>query len=204
MHMLSAAEIDRASAFVFEVDRRRFVARRSVVRDLLATLHECLPSELALNVNAFGKPSVTLSPFVFNTSSCGDSLLVAIGRRSQVGEIGVDLETMRPMPDALLIAQSFFSGEEFSKLQSLSGDKLLPAFFNCWTRKEAFVKAVGMGLSFDLNRFSVTLLENEEVLVLQLDGEKSNWHLQKLYLSQRHVAALASQFDPGEIRIHQL
>ena len=199
---LSTAERDRASAFVFEADRKRFVARRSVVKYLLAALHGCDPSEVALGVNTYGKPVITTGPYVFNTSSSGDSLLVAVGRRSEVGEIGVDLETLRPMPDALLIAQQFFSADEVAQLRRLSGDARLWAFFNCWTRKEALVKAFGSGLSFDLNRFSVTMLADEPARILQLDGQACGWHLYGWSPTQRHVAALATQFAPEEVRMH--
>lgn len=194
----------RASALVFEADRQRFVARRRVVKYLLAALHECKPSEIAFSVNTYGKPSITNSPYVFNTSSSGDSLLVAVGRHSEVGDLGVDLETLRPMPDALLIAQQFFSAEEAAELGFLSGDELQRAFFNCWTRKEALVKAFGSGLSFELNRFSVSMLPQEPARILQMDGEASTWHLHGWTPTPRHVAALATQIAPTEVRMHRV
>lgn len=199
---LSTVERDRAAAFVFEADRKRFIARRSVVKYLLSALHGCEPSEVALGINTYGKPVITTGPYVFNTSSSGDSLLVAVGRRSEVGEIGVDLETMRSMPDALLIAQHFFSAVEMEQLRRLSGDALQRAFFNCWTRKEALVKAFGSGLSFDFNRFSVTMLAHEPARILQLDGEACHWHLRGWTPTQRHIAALATQIAPAEVRMH--
>lgn len=201
-HLLTTAERGRASTFVFDGDRKRFVARRRVVNYLLAALHAGMPSEAGLSVNTYGKPVTTTGPYVFNTSSSGNALLVAVGRQAEVEDIGVDLEILRPMPDALLIAQQFFAADEVAKLDPLAGHALQTAFFNCWTRKEALVKAFGSGLSFDLSRFSVTMLSHEPVRVLQLDGHASTWYLHGWTPTPRHVAALATRVAPSEVRIH--
>ncbi len=175
-----------------------------MVKCLLAALQGGKPSEVVFSFNAYGKPALKAGPFVFNSSSSGNSLLLAIGRRSEVGEIGVDLETTRPMPDALLIAQHFFSKDEAAELGSLAGDERDQAFFNCWTRKEALIKAVGSGVSFGLDRFSVTMLPHEPARIRQLDGVASTWHLRAWSPSPRHIAALATPIEPPEVRMHQI
>lgn len=202
--LLTPEESSRAASFAFEQDRRRFVARRGLVKCLLAAQLGCEPTEVVLGFNAFGKPSLETGPYVFNTSSSGNSLLLAIGRRSEVGDLGVDLETMRPMPDALLIAQNFFTHDEAAELGSLTGDERDQAFFNCWTRKEALIKAVGSGVSFGLDRFSVTMLPQESARIRQVDGRPTTWHLNAWSPSPQHIAALATPIEPTEVRMHQI
>ncbi len=202
--LLTSEESSRAASFAFEQDRRRFVARRGVVKCLLAALQGCEPSEVVFSFNVYGKPALKAGPYIFNTSSSGDSLLFAIGRRSEVGAIGVDLEAKRPMPDALLIAQHFFSEGEAAELGSLTGDQRDQAFLNCWTRKEALIKAVGSGVSFGLDRFSVTMLPQEPARIRQLDGQPTTWHLHAWSPSPQHIAALATSIEPTEVRMHQI
>ncbi len=171
---------------------------------MLAAQLGCDPSEVVFSFNAYGKPALKAGPYVFNTSSSGDSLMLAIGQRSEVGEIGVDLETARPMPDALLIAQHFFSQDEVAELGSLTGDERDQAFLNCWTRKEALIKAVGSGVSFGLDRFSVTMLPREPARIRQVDGKPTTWHLHAWSPSPQHIAALATPVEPTEVRMHQI
>jgi 4'-phosphopantetheinyl transferase len=107
--------------------------------------------------------------------------------------IGIDVEYIRPMPEAEQIVKSFFSVYENNVFQHLPLCQKQLAFFNCWTRKEAFVKAIGDGLSLPLDRFDVSLIPGEPARLLGIKGDRSltRWSLQDLTLDPGYVAALA-------------
>jgi len=154
---LSPDERTRSARFQFERDQQRFIVARGVLRDLLGRYLQTQPSQISFVYNAFGKPD--LSPefgnrLKFNLSHSAGLALIAIATASNVG---VDLEYIRAQSDYTDIARRFFSTAEVDYLIALPSHIYAEAFFSCWTKKEAYLKACGEGLAIPLNSFSVPL-----------------------------------------------
>jgi 4'-phosphopantetheinyl transferase len=148
---LSEAEWARATRFRFERDRRRFVAGRAVLRHLLAALADCSPADLDISTGYAGKPETECGP-AFNVSHSGGHLLIGLAAG---GQLGVDIERKISMADMLELARGHFSIPEIATLESLPREERSAAFLRIWTRKEALLKALGAGLSMQLE--SVTM-----------------------------------------------
>ncbi|MCW7537505.1 4'-phosphopantetheinyl transferase superfamily protein [Aquabacterium sp. A7-Y] len=148
---LSAEERARGARFVFERDRRRYLAAHCALRAVLARHCGCEPAALSYGQGPQGKPFLTshAGP-AFNLSHSGDVALIGLAPE---GELGVDVELLRPMNDVLGLARSNFSTPEFQALQALPPEQRELAFLTCWTRKEACLKALGTGLSLSPARF---------------------------------------------------
>lgn len=166
--LLASDERARAERFRFERDRRRFTVARGVLRTLLGGYLETDPRRVGFRYGSHGKPvldggAAGEHEVRFNVSHSGEMALFAfsLGR-----ELGVDVEEVRPMDDGLEIAERFFSEAEVAVFRSLPAEVRDDAFFNCWTRKEAFIKAVGEGLSFPLHVFDVSLVPGEPACLL--------------------------------------
>ena len=127
----------------------------------------------------------------FNLSHSHGLALFAITR---VRRIGIDLERIRTDCPCGQIAERFFSSRESAKLQALPAMEKLRAFFACWTRKEAYAKAKGEGLSLPFDQFEVSLSPQEPPMLLEVHGDRheaSRWSIQELFLGDDYVAALA-------------
>ncbi len=153
---LTPDERTRSARFQFERDQQRFIVARGVLRDLLGRYLQTQPGQISFVYNAFGKPD--LSPefgnrLKFNLSHSAGLALIAIATASNVG---VDLEYIRAQSD-YAIARRFFSTAEVDYLSALPSHIYAEAFFSCWTKKEAYLKACGEGLAVPLNNFSVPL-----------------------------------------------
>jgi 4'-phosphopantetheinyl transferase len=193
--MLSVDERERADRFHFDADRRRSVIGRGYLRLLLGRILNLPPSELQFEYDEFGKPGLMprLEPSLeFNVSHSGDLILIAIA----IGRaVGVDVEKIRTDLDPVYVAAHFFSTSECKILASLGGDDQYDAFFACWTRKEAYLKARGIGLSLPLDQFDVSFLpiEAPRLLATRPDpAEAGRWKLQALEVASDHAAALAA------------
>jgi 4'-phosphopantetheinyl transferase len=154
---LTCDECNRSSRFRFERDQQRFIVARGVLRDVLGRYLQTEPREITFACNAFGKPALSPvfgSRLKFNLSHSAGLVLIAIADDSNVG---VDLECIRAQGDYAEIARHFFSTVEVDQLHALPSHRYAEAFFNCWTKKEAYLKARGEGLSIPLNSFSVPL-----------------------------------------------
>src|SRR5258708_9618484 len=155
---LSEDERQRASRFRFEKDRVQSVLTRGALRCLLGRYLSADPREVVFRYGASNKPALAYpataenNPFSFNVSHSGDVALIAISR---LPAVGIDVEVIRPDFATAEVAQRFFSPLEVKGLLSLQRDEQAEAFFSCWTRKEAYIKAVGDGLSIPLDSFDV-------------------------------------------------
>jgi 4'-phosphopantetheinyl transferase len=190
---LSADEHQRAERFCFAQHRARFVVARGVLRLLLSHYTGVEAQRVQFSYGTYGKPFLTDcgEPISFNVSHSHELALFAFTRGRAVG---VDLERIRPVLDAPQVAQRTFSKNENSELCALSESERELAFFNCWTRKEAFIKAKGSGLSFPLESFDVSLIPGEPARLLRtrLDAhDTENWSLQALHPAAGYAAALA-------------
>lgn len=150
--LLDADEHARAARFRFDADRRRFVVRRGRARQWLAAETGNDPARLAFTITAHGKPMLTDGPS-FSLSHSGEMMMLAIADRA----IGCDIERIDADLDWPPLARSFFARDEITALESLPDATARAAFFACWSRKEAFVKALGLGLSYPLDAFTVSV-----------------------------------------------
>jgi 4'-phosphopantetheinyl transferase len=193
--LLSTDEIIRSERFHFEEDRRRFIVRHGILRTLLGCYLGVEPSRLQFCCGKNEKPKLTdefsRGNLRFNLSHSGGLALYAFtcGR-----EIGVDIERVRDIPEMEQIAERFFSIREHAVFRALPESEKKEAFFNCWTRKEAFIKATGDGLSWPLDRFDVSLVPGEPARLLKIEGDSraaSRWSIQDLKPASGFAAALA-------------
>lgn len=153
------------------------------------------PEQLRFCYNSFGKPAL-LSDSVgkelrFNVAHSGGHALYAFSRKR---ELGIDIEHLREDFDYLEIAEHYFSQYEISTLRALPVEVQARGFFNCWTRKEAYLKAHGTGLSFPLDGFDVSLVPGEPTRLLSVKDDSqaaSRWSLQEINVDSGYVAALA-------------
>ena len=188
-------ERQRAGRFRFARDRGRFVAARGILRRILGGYLDVEPGSLRFGYGAAGKPFLSepgpASALQFNVSHAENLALYAVSRDRAVG---VDIERVRPVEDLMQVAAHFFSSHERRALQRLSAGARDEAFFTCWTRKEACVKAWGDGLSFPLDEFAVSLSPDrpaELVWIREGTRPEEEWRLQHLVPEDGYVGAVA-------------
>ncbi|WP_338247669.1 4'-phosphopantetheinyl transferase family protein [Dictyobacter halimunensis] len=203
---LSTEERARARRFYFEHDRQHFIVGRGVLRDVLGRYIGLDAQQLHFCYGAHGKPALLQlranDILNFNVSHSHGIALYAVALNR---ELGVDVEHMRHLADAEQIADNFFSLSERKALRSLmTQDQRTEAFFSCWTRKEAYVKALGNGLSQPLDQFDVSLLPGEAAELLAVQGkpaEVQRWKLQNISLpssfARQYKAALVVETRPS-------
>jgi 4'-phosphopantetheinyl transferase len=193
--VLADDELLRASRFYFERDRRHFMVARGVLRMILSFYLKLPPAQIPFAYGPQGKPTLAAAcgndRLRFNVSHSRELALyaVACGR-----ELGVDIEFMRPLDDAESIARHFFSAREQAELRGLPAHLKHEGFFNCWTRKEAYIKAIGKGLSQALDAFDVSLTPGTPAQlfsVLSKPDEVRRWSFEALQPPAGYAAALA-------------
>jgi len=197
--LLAADERERAGRFRFDKHRRQYTVGRGALRTLLAAYAGGRPEAVRFRYGHRGKPFLE-SPhpgdLQFNLSNSDELALVGFVRGP---EIGVDVEFLRPMPDCEQISERFFSESERQVLRGIPAPRKEEAFFNCWTRKEAYLKAVGEGLAAPLDSFDVTLAPGEPPRMLTLEGDAgraARWFFHHLRPAEDYVGAVA--IDGGE------
>jgi len=188
---LSHDERERARRFYFDRDRNAFTAARGALRTLAGYYAAHPPADLVFGYQAKGKPYLTTPPddLRFNLSHSGDFALLAFTRSR---ELGVDVERRRPMDDLLSVARGAFSPEEYATLCSLPAHEHTVAFFACWSRKEAFIKTTGEGVS-QLGDFDVNLRAGEPARILRVAGVSPGqypWSIHDLPAIPGHAASL--------------
>jgi 4'-phosphopantetheinyl transferase len=189
---LATDERDRAKRYFFQRDRNNFVATRGILRELLGKLVSRPPREIEFSYAPYGKPSLMAKgfgqPIQFNLShSHGLALFAfAVGRN-----LGVDVEFVRSDFGGDEIAKRYFAPQEVEELRKLPAPLQAEAFFLCWTRKEAYVKARGEGLQIALNSFHVSLTPGQPELLHSADSLR--WSLRSLRPDQRYVGALVGE-----------
>jgi 4'-phosphopantetheinyl transferase len=191
---ISDDEIEKSRRFYFEKDQRRFVQSHAILRMILAEIIKIPPRNIEFLMNPFGKPYIMRrsdQPEVFfNLSHSEAGVLIAV---SEGYECGVDIEYQKEDIPSREIAGHFFSENELKIFLALPQDQQKEAFFNCWTRKEAFIKAKGKGLSIPLDSFDVSLAPDEPARLLQSRLESDDiqqWFLVHLETWYQYSAAL--------------
>ena len=191
---LSSEESARAERFRFAQHRRFFITSQGILRNLLSRYLEIEPGQIELEYTQTGKPYLASQDgsagVSFNLSHSGNRVIYAITRNRQVG---VDIEFIHSIEDMDLIARRNFSRDEYEDFRSTGQVDRMRAFFNCWTRKEAFIKAIGDGLSFPLQDFTVSLLPGKTAKLLSVasnDNEAARWSMFDLQVANGYTAAL--------------
>jgi 4'-phosphopantetheinyl transferase len=172
---LSDAERERAARFRFERDRRRFIVARARLREELAARLGVRPEAVRFAYGDNGKPRLADHALQFSVSHCDDVALFAF---SKTAEVGVDIEAIRPVREADAIAVQFFSPLEHAGYAALAPRDRLLGFFRVWTRKEAYVKALGVGFSMALERFDLSVAPR-------------GWHVHSFFPLPGFIASLA-------------
>ncbi len=189
---LSSDELARADRFVFEKDRSHFVAARGILRELLGNYLKLSPAGLQFGYANRGKPSLEggtgYSSLQFNLSHSGGLAVYAF---SQGRRLGIDVERIRPQLAAEDIARRYFAAGELAELQALPPQSRADGFFLCWTRKEAYVKAHGAGLSIPLDSFAVSLTPGSPAELQSVDSAR--WSMHSFEPSSGYVATIVGE-----------
>lgn len=192
--MLSADEFARAARFQFEKHRNRFVIGRGLLREVLSRYLDMPAHQIALEYETHGKPrlaeALNSKKIFFNLSHAEDLWVCAFTRGR---EVGVDVEHVQVIAEAENLAQRFFAKAEAESFCALPAHEKQRAFFHCWTRKEAFIKALGEGLSHPLHRFEVSFLPGAPAALLRTapdPREAERWSMFAFEPAREYVAAL--------------
>jgi 4'-phosphopantetheinyl transferase len=199
--LLSPDEIARAERFYFQRHHDAFVAARAGLRNTLSRYVSLSPEALTFRYGDAGKPELPEQIFggevAFNLSHSGDWAILAVARR---GPLGVDIERTRAMNDAAGLARRYFSAAEVAVWESLAPAEQTAAFFRCWTRKEAYLKALGDGLRAPLDQFIVTFAPGEAPRLIQASPHDTHadWMIEDFHVAEEYTAAVVV---PGGSRV---
>ncbi len=212
--LLSADERERASRFRFGRLGDAYTVGRGMTRVILGKYVSIPPAELRFVYGPNGKPRLASGvaagsaaglpsgeSVYFNVSHSGAVMVCAV---TSAGEIGVDVEQIRPRVNAVEIAERFFHSAEAAELRGLSGDAVLETFFRCWTRKEAFVKATGQGLARSLGSYRVSCRAEEPAGLLSIsdpDDDPQAWSLYSFAPAPGYCSAVAIRHPAISVRL---
>jgi len=203
--VLSADERDRSAGFHFERDRRRFVAARAFLRSIVASYLDLSATEVEIGYTEYGKPfldgTCARGDLKFNLAHSNELAVLAVccGR-----EIGVDIEYRQPEFVGERLAEHFFSPGEVAEIRSLPAELQKRAFFTCWTRKEAYIKARGHGFSIPLHEFVVAATPSKKAVLLSTAHEPtavSHWSICDLEIEKEYESALVFEGTEGDMRV---
>jgi len=202
---LSTEEQTSANRFKFSQDAHSFIASHAILRLLLSRYLAIQPQHISFQQNQYGKPFLTQKTEIeFNLSHTKNYALIAINKNEPVG---IDIEyTKRNKMGYLDLAKRFFSAYEHTTLQSLPKAQQTLGFYHAWTRKEAFIKAIGQGIAFNLNQFDVTLAPQTPTQLLAIQGstEKAqHWQLESFYPVEDYCGAIAWKGKPKTLKFYQ-
>jgi 4'-phosphopantetheinyl transferase len=198
---LSVDESQRAARFHFPTDEERYIVAHGSLRYILSRYLSSDSEQLTFSKNEYGKPALNGHSLEFNLSHSGEFALVAV---TQEHKVGVDLERIRLDMELDSMARRFFSPNEVSELMTLPSEQKEVGFFNCWTRKEAYIKAHGLGLSLPLDSFDVSLAPNKPAILRATrpnSREVDRWSLFSLDVESNYAAAVTVEMQEAEIRL---
>jgi len=205
---LTPLEIERANRYRVMDRREEFIIARGLLRTVLARVLKTDPRNLDFSIGSKGKPSLAQpeegKAVRFNLSHSHGIVLIAMTRDR---EVGVDVELIRDKTDHQRMAQRFFSPVECEQIEALDEADRQRAFFHCWTRKEAFLKATGMGITLALDSFDTAFwpAENAKLLATRWDeNEAGKWSLMHLVPSPEHVGTVAIEGHGASLRTWQV
>ncbi|MDP1929824.1 MAG: 4'-phosphopantetheinyl transferase superfamily protein [Gammaproteobacteria bacterium] len=200
--LLSSEEMVRHARFRFAEDRRRFLITRAAIRSALSIYFpDVAPAVWQFSSNVHGRPAISAPVLVnvptFNISHTNGLIVIAIANG---GELGVDVESVGRSSSTLEVADRFFSRQEVSALMALSESERRSRFFDLWTLKEAWIKALGMGLAMPLHSFSFDFSESRIAIsfACERNDDPTRWQFWQWRLSTEHQVALAFATEPGK------
>jgi 4'-phosphopantetheinyl transferase len=194
--LLSDDELARASRFVFDLHRNRYLAGRLALRELLGRYLGRAASEVRFSYSTHGKPELPGETLRFNVAHSDDLAIIGLTEHDR---LGVDVECIRELRDIDGVARTVFSQRELEAFHALPDSSKTQGFFSCWTRKEAFVKAVGDGLSQPLDVFDVTLRAGEAWSLFDiapLDGWVGAVAVENPQAVLKHAGWLGAKAEP--------
>jgi 4'-phosphopantetheinyl transferase len=202
--LLSDDECQKAGRYYRPRDRDRFIVGRGILRKIISSYIALPPDQLRFTYNEYGKPAISNDQndraLNFNLSHSAGLILYAVAMRR---DLGIDIEYIRDDFATLEIAERFFSKDEVAALKSLPANQRTVGFFNCWSRKEAFIKAKGMGVSYPLDKFTVSVAPGEPPAILKVDGggrELERWKMYELNPGAGYVAAMIASKPPVTLK----
>ncbi len=205
--VLSEQELARGASFVAELHRRRYMIGRAVLRRILASRLDVAPAALRFSYGDWGKPALVPSsgqaPLAFNVSHSQGLMLCAVASERAVG---IDVEREPQDRDVMGIARTCFSPDELATLARLDEAERPRGFVACWTRKEAYIKAVGMGMSIPLTGFSVSLSPDEPPALLHVSDsldEPGRWSMAAFDPAPGFAAAVVGQGKDWTLARHR-
>lgn len=188
--LLDESELKKAQSFKMPVLRDRFIAVRTLLRQTLATYLDAEPWALRFGLEAHGKPYLLGESLYFNLSHCEDDLVLAV---ANFPGIGVDVECIKPRHHLSGLAKRCFSTQEWAQWAVLPLEQQAPAFYRLWTKKEAFVKAVGRGLALGLENCEFELAEGGGLLAVPFEqGRPSDWRVTEWVFGLNRCVALVT------------
>ena len=196
---LEPDELERAGRFHFEKHRRHFVVARGFLRSVVARYLVTQPEALRFVYGTYGKPALASEHSLrFNLSHSNEVALLAIALDA---ELGVDVEHIRADFASEDIARRFFSRTEVEAFNALPKEEQVAAFFRCWTRKEAYIKAIGKGMSQPLDAFDVTLEPDLPPALLRAEADDaSRWLLRDISVGEAYAGALVVERPVAQVR----
>jgi 4'-phosphopantetheinyl transferase len=204
--LLVKEEIEKANHFVFLKDKLRYVITHGILRLLLSDKLKVPAREIVLNFNSFGKPFLPTewnpNSLFFNLSHSNLGIVLAFSRDR---DLGVDLEYIKKDIPFMDIAKQFFSQTEYQELLSTPEFARLQSFYQGWTRKEAFIKAKGMGLSIPLYSFDVSISQGKLPELLRSSEDPNDlvkWKLIDLITWPDYSSALCIEGEPNQLIYH--
>jgi 4'-phosphopantetheinyl transferase len=204
---LAEDEQARANRFYFDHDRAHYIVARGLLRQLLGSYLQLPAAQIGFAYGEHGKPELgaeqTVSGLRFNISHAQGVALLAFAPHR---EVGVDIEQVRPLDDGEQIAERFFSTNEVAVFTAVPAAQKPQAYFNCWTRKESFIKVIGEGLSCPLDSCDVTLKPGESAELLQVKGSReaaARWKLENLEPAAGYAGAVIAEGREWQLRCWQ-
>lgn len=202
---LSVDERMRAANYHFERDKKRYLLRRGILRAILGLYLQVEPDRVSFQYSRYGKPALADTfgdeMLHFSLSHSDNIALYAFTRHC---EIGVDIEHLSEVSEKEMIAKRFFSRKEYDSLRSLPEEQKRESFIRGWTCKEAFIKALGEGLSHELDDFEVSMIPGEPAKLMKVKGdseEASRWTIQYLKPDPEYVGAFAVKSRKFETKL---
>lgn len=188
--LLSEEESAKAQSFKFPHLRNRYVAAHGMLRQTLASYLAVDPAGLRFGTGDYGKPELIGDVLHFNVSHTADTLLIAV---ADMADIGVDIETVKPHRNLASLAERCFSEREYYEWRQLAADEQLLVFYRLWTKKEAFVKAVGRGIALGVERCEFDWIHGGCLLAIPDEyGPAAAWKVHELQVDAGFSAALVT------------